>query len=90
MIDTVGEFVKPVPSRTPRYFAEKWRVETPWFLLEVLPSTSRTQSNHIFACLWAYVKLESLHLKTKMNYFAMNGKSLPSRTCQCLPRTTNP
>lgn len=36
--------------------------------------TIRTQSNHIFACLWAYVKLESLHLKTKMNHFAMKGR----------------
>ena len=36
--------------------------------------TVRTQSNHIFACLWAYVKLEGLHLKTKMNHFAMKGR----------------
>ena len=36
--------------------------------------TVRTQSNHIFACLWAYVKLESLRLKTKMNHFAMKGR----------------
>lgn len=36
--------------------------------------TIRTQSNHIFACLWAYVKLESLRLKTKMNHFAMKGR----------------
>ncbi len=36
--------------------------------------TIRTQSNHIFACLWAYVKLESLRIKTKMNHFAMKGR----------------
>lgn len=36
--------------------------------------TIRTQSNHIFACLWAYVKLESLRLKTKMNHFAMKSR----------------
>jgi len=36
--------------------------------------TIRTQSNHIFACLWAYVKLESLRLKTRMNHFAMKGR----------------
>lgn len=36
--------------------------------------TVRTQSNHFFACLWAYVKLESLRLKTKLNHFAMKGK----------------
>ncbi len=32
--------------------------------------TIRTQSNHIFACLWAYVKLESLRIKTRMNHVA--------------------
>jgi len=36
--------------------------------------TVRTQSNHFFACLWAYVKLETLRLKTKMNHFAMKAK----------------
>ena len=36
--------------------------------------TIRTQSNHIFACLWAYVKLESLRLKTRLNHFAMKGR----------------
>ena len=36
--------------------------------------TIRTQSNHVFACLWSYVKLERLHLKTKMNHFAMKSR----------------
>lgn len=36
--------------------------------------TIRTQSNHIFACLWAYVKLESLRIKTRMNHFAMKAR----------------
>ena len=36
--------------------------------------TIRTQSNHIFACLWAYVKLEQLRVQTKMNHFAMKTK----------------
>jgi len=36
--------------------------------------TIRTQSNHIFVCLWAYVKLECLRLKTKLNHFAMKGR----------------
>ena len=36
--------------------------------------TIRTQSNHIFACLWAYVKLESLRLKTKMNHTALKTR----------------
>jgi len=35
--------------------------------------TIRTQSNHIFACLWAYVKLECLRLQTKMNHFALKS-----------------
>jgi len=36
--------------------------------------TVRTQSNHIFACLWAYVKLESIRLKNSLNHFAMKGR----------------
>ena len=36
--------------------------------------TVRTQSNHIFACLWAYVKLEQLRVKTHLNHFAMKAK----------------
>lgn len=36
--------------------------------------TIRTQSNHIFACLWAYVKLECLRWKTRLNHFAMKGR----------------
>ena len=36
--------------------------------------TIRTQSNHIFACLWAYVKLESLRLQTRVNHFALKGR----------------
>ena len=36
--------------------------------------TVRTQSNHIFACLWAYVKLESLRVKTTLNHFALKGR----------------
>ena len=36
--------------------------------------TVRTQSNHLFSCLWAYVKLESLRIQTKMNHFAIKGK----------------
>jgi hypothetical protein len=43
-------------------------------VLQVTTKTIRTQSNHIFACLWAYVKLESLRLKTRMNHLAMKGR----------------
>ena len=38
-----------------------------------LAKTSRTQSNPIFACLWAYVKLEQLRVQTKWNHFAMKA-----------------
>jgi hypothetical protein len=36
--------------------------------------TERTQSNHIFAAIYAYVKLEKLKLATKLNHFAMKTK----------------
>jgi len=35
--------------------------------------TLRTQSNHLFACLWAYVKLEKLRVQTRMNHFALKA-----------------
>jgi len=36
--------------------------------------TVRTQSNHIFASIMAYVKLEKLKLSSKLNHFAMKAK----------------
>ena len=36
--------------------------------------TVRTQSNHVFASIVAYVKLEKLKLKTHLNHFAMRYK----------------
>lgn len=36
--------------------------------------TLRTQSNHIFASIMAYVKLEKLKFSSKMNHFAMKSK----------------
>jgi len=36
--------------------------------------TLRTQSNHIFACLMAFVKMEQMRLKTHLNHFAMKGQ----------------
>ena len=36
--------------------------------------TVRTQSNHLFACLVAFVKLERLRLSTKLNHFAMKAQ----------------
>jgi IS4 transposase len=43
--------------------------------LEQSPTrTVRTQTNHIFASLYAYVKLEKMRLNTKLNHFAMKAK----------------
>ena len=36
--------------------------------------TVRTQSNHVFASIVAYVKLEKLKLKTNLNHFALRYK----------------
>jgi hypothetical protein len=36
--------------------------------------TERTQSNHIFAAIFAYVKLEMLMLATSLNHFAMKAE----------------
>jgi IS4 transposase len=36
--------------------------------------TERTQSNHIFAAIYAYVKLEKLKLGTTLNHFALKTK----------------
>ena len=49
--------------------------------------TIRTQSNHIFACLWAYVKLEQLRMQTKRNHFAMKTTNLQGGSGYRLPRT---
>jgi len=36
--------------------------------------TIRTQGNHIFASIWAFVKLERLKMSTKMNHFALRSR----------------
>jgi hypothetical protein len=36
--------------------------------------TERTQSNHVFAAIFAYVKLEKIKLATKLNHFALKTK----------------
>ena len=62
-------------------YQKRWKVEVYHKSLKSNASfaksptkTIRTQSNHFFACLWAYVKLERLRLATKMNHFAMKAK----------------
>jgi len=43
--------------------------------LEKSPTrTVTTQTNHFFACLLAYIKLEKLKIKTKLNHFAIKSK----------------
>lgn len=43
--------------------------------LEKSPTqTKTTQTNHFFASLYAYIKLESLKIATKMNHFALKNK----------------
>jgi hypothetical protein len=36
--------------------------------------TLRTQSNHCFASIYAFVKLERIKLATKMNHFALRSR----------------
>jgi len=36
--------------------------------------TMRTQSNHVFASIWAFVKLERMKLATSMNHFALRSR----------------
>jgi hypothetical protein len=36
--------------------------------------TMRTQSNHVFASIWAFVKLERMKMTTKMNHFALRSR----------------
>ena len=36
--------------------------------------TVRTQSNHVFASIWAFVKLERMKMTTKMNHFELRSR----------------
>ena len=36
--------------------------------------TIRTQGNHVFASIWAFVKLERMKLITEMNHFALRSR----------------
>jgi len=43
--------------------------------LEKSPTqTVTTQTNHLFASLWAYIKLEWLRKATNLNHFALKSK----------------
>jgi DDE superfamily endonuclease len=68
-------------SQMQTIYQKRWKVEVYHKSLKSNASfaksptkTLRTQSNHFFACLWAYVKLEQLRVQTKLNHFAMKAK----------------
>lgn len=62
-------------------YQKRWKVETYHKSLKsnlaLTKSPTRvvlSQGNHIFASLLAFVKLESLHIQTKLNHFALKTK----------------
>lgn len=62
-------------------YAKRWPIEPQYKsikdnlgLAKSPTQTKRTQNNHIFACFYAYTKLEQLRMKTKLNHFALKAK----------------
>ncbi len=62
-------------------YQERWHVEeyhkslkSNINLAKSPTKTVRTQTNHFFACIYAYYKLEMLKTKTKLNHFALKAK----------------
>jgi len=62
-------------------YQERWPIEeyhksikSNTMLAKSPTKTIRTQQNHFFAAIYAYVKLELLKMKTKLNHFAMKSK----------------
>jgi hypothetical protein len=62
-------------------YQERWTIEeyhksikSNTMLAKSPTKTIRTQQNHFFASIYAYVKLELLKAKTKLNHFAMKSK----------------
>jgi len=62
-------------------YQERWPIEeyhksikSNTMLAKSPTKTIRTQQNHFFASIYAYVKLELLKVKTKLNHFAMKSK----------------
>ncbi|MDR2536440.1 MAG: transposase [Treponema sp.] len=49
--------------------------------------TERTQSNRLFAAIFAYVKLEMPKVSTKLNHFAMKAKIYISGTLDENPKS---
>ncbi len=68
-------------ERITTIYQRRWKVEEYHKSLKVNASlaksptkTVRTQSNHCFASLYAFVKLERMKLATKMNHFALRSR----------------
>ena len=68
-------------SQIQAIYQKRWKVEEYHKSLKSNASfskspshTIRTQSNHLYASLCAYVKLERMKMQTKMNHFAMKTK----------------
>jgi IS4 transposase len=77
-------------ERLSTIYQRRWKVEEYHKSLKVNASlaksptkTIRTQSNHCFASIYAFVKLERLKVTTKMNHFALR-----SRLCSSKPRSS--
>lgn len=68
-------------ERLTTIYQRRWKVEEyhkslkPNASLAKSPTkTIRTQSNHVFASIYAFVKLERLKMVTKMNHFALRSR----------------
>jgi hypothetical protein len=68
-------------ERLSTIYQRRWKVEEYHKSLKVNASlaksptkTIRTQSNHFFASIYAFVKLERLQMATKMNHFALRSR----------------
>lgn len=68
-------------ERMTRIYQRRWKVEEYHKSLKSNASlaksptkTIRTQSNHVFASIWAFVKLERMKLATSMNHFALRSR----------------
>jgi hypothetical protein len=68
-------------ERSTTIYQRRWKVEEYHKSLKVNASlaesptkTIRTQSNHVFASIYAFVKLERLKMATKMNRFALRSR----------------
>ena len=68
-------------SQTTAIYQKRWKVEEFYksvksnaSFAKSSASTVRTQGNHCFAAIYAFVKLEKLRIKTGLNHFAIKGQ----------------